>query len=699
MHNRFSCAAFAAALAFICLPARATVPTTANTVSYTGNGVTTDFATTFTFLKNGDLQVTVAGATKALGTDYTVTGAGNATGLVKFASAPASSAAVLIARVVDLTQQTSLRAQRNFDPGTLENALDKLAMGEQQLAAGFFSSVFGVTATCTGDGCTALTATGHNGGVGVVANGSPDDGHFGAGGGIVARGGSANGSGNAAGIGGVFTGGADDGAVGPAPGIVATGGTPAGGGGAPAIELHGTAARAPEFLIPQAAPSIHQEGDVYYDSTKHSLMVWIGTQWVDVSLFRTFNLPMPISVYGGVCDGSNDDTSALANAEAANAMVWLPKGNCKTTATISFHTGHKFVGQGAANSMLTSSSTGCGALWDGSDGGGMEGIKLAMSSSAATVRGVCLTNVSGPSLRMRFVDLFVIGQSVAGTYGVFVHATTTNSGGYYTSFRDLVTLNWDRGIELLGDPSSGGVNAVWFFGYSSNANAVGIFFDGKSGDNYVQGHCNASGTTFTQVCAQIGDGSHTSAGNEIHLVDDAGGAWGSVVTCSALAVNNFIFAINESGGADTVNCDSTNFMFFTRAAGTASRNAWLPSTIVSGTFSDASDIFVGQSVRATGIASVVNTNYTVGQHDSTVSVTGLTGPHTVTMTANAGMLLLIGDGDGSCSGTNTISIVPPGGGGKINGSASNLVLASAGKSAQCKPITANALNWSCTVSP
>jgi hypothetical protein len=427
-------------------------------------------------------------------------------------------------------------------------------------------------------------------------------------------------------------------------------------------------------------------------------MVWIGTQWVDVSLFRVFNLPMPISVYGAVADGTTDDSTPLANCIAANAVCLLPKATLAHSTTIVPTSAHRFQGQGHASTMLKYTGTGCGSTWDGTDGGGMDGLTVAATSTASTVRGICIGNATGPTLWLRFTDVKVIGQAVSGTYGIYIHATTTNSGSYYTTFNGLITLNWDRGVELLGDPSSGGVNAVWFYGYSSNANVVGIYFDGKSGDNYVQGHCNASGTTFTQVCAQIGDGTHTSGGSEIHLVDDAGGSWGSVVTCSAGAVNNFIFAVNESGGNDTINCDSTNFIFDTRAAGVASRNVFLPSMITGGSFTISNDAFIGQSVRSTGITTVVNANYTVGQHDRTVSVTGLTGAHTVTLTANAGQVLTVGDGDGSCSGTNTISIVPVTSG-KINGSASNLVLASAGKSAQCTPLTANALNWSCTVSP
>lgn len=329
----------------------------------------------------------------------------------------------------------------------------------------------------------------------------------------------------------------------------------------------------------------------------------------------------------------------------------------------------------------------------------MEGLTVAVTSTAATVRGVCIGNATGPTLWLRFTDIKVIGQSIAGTYGVFVHVTTGNSGSYYTTFMGLITQNWDRGVELLGDVASGGVNAVWFYGYSSNANVVGIYFDNKSGDNYVQMHCNASGTVFAQTCVIIGDGTHTSAGNEVHLVTDTGAAAGTSYFCQAGAVNNIVFSVDEGSGAANIACDSTNLLFNTKASGVAARNVFLPTTIFSGTSTDTTDIFIGQGVRTTGITAAANTNVTVGQHDRVISVTGLTGPHTVTLTANSGQMITIGDADGSCSATNTISIIPPGGGGKINGSASNLVLALAGKSAQCNPLTANALNWSCTVSP
>jgi hypothetical protein len=124
------------AAALAATSAYAVVSTTASSVSYTGNGATTAFTVTFPFQKTTDLVVTVAGVTKSLGADYSVTGAGNATGTVTFTTAPANAAAVVIARLVDYKQITSLRSQRTYDPKTVEDALDKLSMGQQQLANG-----------------------------------------------------------------------------------------------------------------------------------------------------------------------------------------------------------------------------------------------------------------------------------------------------------------------------------------------------------------------------------------------------------------------------------------------------------------------------------------------------------------------------------------------------------------------------------
>ena len=116
-----------------------TVASSTARVSYSGNGSTTSFSVTFYFLENSHLQVIIRSSTgtetiKTLGTDYTVSGAGNpAGGSVVFGTAPASGQTVVIVRNVPLTQQTDYQANDPFPAESHEEALDKLTMLTQQL--------------------------------------------------------------------------------------------------------------------------------------------------------------------------------------------------------------------------------------------------------------------------------------------------------------------------------------------------------------------------------------------------------------------------------------------------------------------------------------------------------------------------------------------------------------------------------------
>lgn len=154
MHKRLFFAALAAAAAFYCLPAHATISGTCPPTTYTGNGSTVAFTIPCRFLVSTDVVVTVAGVVKTLNTDYTVTGAGGTTGTVTFNSAPASSAAVVLSRFVQPGQPLSLRTNRTFDPSSLENALDREEMRVQQILPNGFLPVanggLGGVLTCNG---------------------------------------------------------------------------------------------------------------------------------------------------------------------------------------------------------------------------------------------------------------------------------------------------------------------------------------------------------------------------------------------------------------------------------------------------------------------------------------------------------------------------------------------------------------------
>lgn len=116
--------------------------TIALTVSQTtalGNGVNTAFPTGYSFRENSDLLVEVAPAggayaTKALGVDYNVSGAGNPEpgGTVTFTAAPANLASVRITRVTPRTQYLDLLEGGDFLPDTHEALWDHLVRQIQE---------------------------------------------------------------------------------------------------------------------------------------------------------------------------------------------------------------------------------------------------------------------------------------------------------------------------------------------------------------------------------------------------------------------------------------------------------------------------------------------------------------------------------------------------------------------------------------
>lgn len=114
--------------------------TTLESSLFSGNGVTTAFATGFQFDDEGDIQVILraSGGTETvqtLTTHYTVSGAGNsAGGTVTMVTAPASGEKLRIVRSLDYTQGTDYTEGTAFPAATHEAALDKLTQLTQQLA-------------------------------------------------------------------------------------------------------------------------------------------------------------------------------------------------------------------------------------------------------------------------------------------------------------------------------------------------------------------------------------------------------------------------------------------------------------------------------------------------------------------------------------------------------------------------------------
>ena len=120
-----------------------TLITTSRSVTFTGNGSTTEFAFTFKIPLATDLVVqTFDTVSLALATidssDYTVTGIGdNSGGTVTYplsGSPIASTVRIIISRLVPFTQLLDIQNQGGFFPDVVENQLDLIVMQIQQSA-------------------------------------------------------------------------------------------------------------------------------------------------------------------------------------------------------------------------------------------------------------------------------------------------------------------------------------------------------------------------------------------------------------------------------------------------------------------------------------------------------------------------------------------------------------------------------------
>lgn len=123
-----------------------TIATSANSISYTGDGVSLAFAFPYPFITTADLKVYVAGVLQTVGYSVSgtasVTGSGTfASGTVTFVAAPASLAAVLIYCDPDLLQSTSLPPNDPFPSKTVERMIDKLTLLIQRLVAKFGNAI------------------------------------------------------------------------------------------------------------------------------------------------------------------------------------------------------------------------------------------------------------------------------------------------------------------------------------------------------------------------------------------------------------------------------------------------------------------------------------------------------------------------------------------------------------------------------
>lgn len=124
-----------------------TVSSQTNNATFVGNGVTTDFPLPFRFFSNSDVSAyfidptTGASTPMVLGTDYTLTGAGepevngNAVSVLTTTAPLANLRGLYVERIMQEVQSTDIVNQGEFFASTHEDVFDRLTMLIQQANA------------------------------------------------------------------------------------------------------------------------------------------------------------------------------------------------------------------------------------------------------------------------------------------------------------------------------------------------------------------------------------------------------------------------------------------------------------------------------------------------------------------------------------------------------------------------------------
>lgn len=118
-----------------------TVSTTASSQTFAGNGIATSFPCDFMIVLQTDITVTFVNpstgvqTSAVLNTDYTVTGAGNATGFTITTTIPVPTGTnLLVQRTLPYNQPVDFTNQGAFFPTMHQNMADRLEMQIQQIA-------------------------------------------------------------------------------------------------------------------------------------------------------------------------------------------------------------------------------------------------------------------------------------------------------------------------------------------------------------------------------------------------------------------------------------------------------------------------------------------------------------------------------------------------------------------------------------
>lgn len=135
-----------------------TVSTTNISNTATGDGASTAFNFTFTVQQASDVKVYLAGILQTTGYAVAIN-ANGVGGTVTFTPAPGNAVAILIQRIVPLTQTTHLSPDSVLSEAILENAYDKDMMAIQQISSNA-SAALALATTAAALAATAVQSVG-----------------------------------------------------------------------------------------------------------------------------------------------------------------------------------------------------------------------------------------------------------------------------------------------------------------------------------------------------------------------------------------------------------------------------------------------------------------------------------------------------------------------------------------------------------